>query len=67
MRLRVEGEGMFLLIDEIDTVLKNDLPATISKFHELGYYVSVEALDPPKNILWAEGRYKIKVLKWVEQ
>ncbi|MEX5141786.1 hypothetical protein P0202_22115 [Escherichia coli] len=56
-----------MLIDEIDTVLKNDLPATISKFHELGYYVSVEALDPPKNILWAEGRYKIKVLKWVEQ
>lgn len=58
---------MFVLIDELEKVFKNDLPDTISKFHELGYYVSVEALDLPKNVFGVEGRYKIKVLKWVEE
>lgn len=66
MRLRVEGERMFVEIDEIDGVYKNDLPVKIVQLHELGYYISVEAVELPKNIIGAEGRYKIKLLKWME-
>ncbi|WP_242387606.1 hypothetical protein [Enterococcus gallinarum] len=57
---------MYVLIDQLETLRKKELPDKINKFHELGYYVSVEPQGLPINIIGAEGRYNMKIFKWVE-
>lgn len=67
--MRVEGERMFVKIDELERVYDNELVDKINKYSSLNYSVEVKPLrrGPISPSIVYRTVYKVKVLKWVEE
>ena len=67
--MRVEGERMFVKIDELEKVYEDELVDKINKYSILNYSVEVKPLrrGPISPSIVYRTVYKVKVFKWVEE